>query len=167
MMQQTVAWYHFVTNQEPASYVWTWTNATAFPAGGLTAWRGVNSTNPFDGDAIVAFAPTTPNATAVAPPITTHFANTRVLSIFGAGTADQPSFGLPEGPMGIGIDETGAVKVNGGPVGGTYYAHLVGDRIQSTATTVVAQSVPINQSGKMPPSNGPDWTSISLVLRSQ
>ena len=48
-------------------YVWTWTNATAFPAGGLTAWRGVNSTNPFDGDAIVAFAPTTPDATAVAP----------------------------------------------------------------------------------------------------
>ena len=162
--QQTVVWYHFVTNQEPASYIWTWTS-TAFPGGGLTAWRGVDSTNPFDGEAVVAFAQNLPSKTAVAPIITTHIANTRVLSIYGAGTADQPSFGLPEGPMGVGIDETGAVKLNGGPTGGTYYAHLVGDRIQSTADTVVAQSVPITQSGMMPVSSGPDWTAISIVLR--
>ncbi len=164
--QQTTVWYHFVTNQEPANYIWTWTSA-AFPGGGLTAWRGVNSTNPFDGPAVVAFSTNNPSPVAVAPPITTHFAKTRVLSIYGAGTADQPSFGLPEGPMGIGIDETGAVKLNGGPKGGTYYAHLVGDRIQSEADTVVAQSVKITQSGKMPVSSGPDWTAISIVLRSQ
>ena len=159
--QRTAVWYHFVSNGDPTSYTWTWTSA-AYPSGGLTAWRGVNSTTPFDVDAKTAGGTGT---VAVAPSITTVTEGTRLLSVFGAGSANQASFALPVGSVGIGTDETGAVKLNGGPNTGTYVAHLVGDRIQAKRN--LAQSVKITQSGKMPVSSGPDWTAISIMLRSQ
>jgi hypothetical protein len=53
-LDQTMVWYHFVVfaKPEPANYIWTWTNK-AFPSGGITVWRGVNKTNPFDATATV------------------------------------------------------------------------------------------------------------------
>jgi hypothetical protein len=66
---QTVVWYHFVgTTPEPASYTWTWTNAAASPAGGITAWRGVNIADPFD---VTGTVDNGISATATAPAITT------------------------------------------------------------------------------------------------
>jgi len=170
--QRTAVWYHFVTNQEPGSYTWTW-NAKAYPAGGLTAWRGVSMGTPFDVPAVTAFA-TKPEDKATAPPITTMTADTRVLSVYGAGKAQKPAFALPfsEAVSGKPVgDETGAVKVNGGDNTGTYYGHLVGDRIQSSKGEVLAQSVRITQTASekppIPVTDGANWTAITMVLRSQ
>jgi hypothetical protein len=151
---QTVVWYHFVGEQaEPASYTWTW-NAIADPSGGITAWRGVDSTVPFDTTASVNEGV---SATATAPSITTHTAFAQVLSVFGAGNTNGQAFALPSGGPGIGTDETGALKVNVAPSSGTYYAHLVADRIEAEPVATATQSVPMTSSS--------DWTAISLALK--
>jgi hypothetical protein len=151
---QTVVWYHFVgANPEPATYMWTWTNATASPAGAITAWRGVNAVNPFD---VAASIDNGIGATATAPAITTITANAQLVSVFGAGGASGQAFALP-------ANETGAVKVNGGPTVGTWYAHLVADKPQKSAGPTLPQAVVVttNPGGQ----NGGDWTAISLALR--
>jgi hypothetical protein len=155
--QRTMVWYHITGNSEPMSYTWTW-NSIANPAGGITAWTGINS-SPFDGSATVKSGVGTK---AAAPVIKTHFANTRLLSIYGAGNATLPSFGLPEGPNGVGINETGALNLHSTP-GGSVYAHLVGDRIQPKAGDTIVESVQINQD--KPPKTDVDWTAISVVIR--
>jgi hypothetical protein len=162
---QTVVWYHFVTTSppEPPSYSWTW-NSTAYPAGGMTAWRGVNPTTPFDTTALTALA-NSPSDTAVAPAITTPTPGDRLLSVFGAGAALGQNFEAPTGgslpPTGPG-DETIALRVNGGDAIGTYYAQLVADRIQTT-TSALAQ---YSKVGTVPKNQRPgDWTAISMVLK--
>jgi hypothetical protein len=126
----------------------------------MTTWRGVNSANPFD---VTAATATGQGTKATAPSITTISPKTRLLNVFGAGTADQPSFTLPVDKNGAG-DETGAVKVTGGPKGATfYYAHLVGDRIQSATGPTSTLTGTINQLSAVP--MGPDWTAISIALR--
>lgn len=107
---QTVVWYHFVTqpNQEPTSYTWNW-NQTAAPSGGITDWRGVSLSSPFDTPAAVDSGV---GATATAPSITTHTPFAQVISVYGAGNAEGLVFGLPVSTApGVGIDETGALKV--------------------------------------------------------
>ena len=125
---QTVVWYHFMASGDSSSYTWTW-NSVAFPAGGITVWRGVNSSNPFDVPAAVASGT---GKTALAPALTLVSANTRLLSVFGAGNQNSQVFPQPGGGPGIGADETIALKVIGGPAIETYYAQEVGDRIQIT-----------------------------------
>jgi Thaumatin family len=161
---QTVVWYHFVSDPkaEPASYMWSW-NKIASPSGGITAWRGVNSTDPFDATASVNEGI---GATATAPSITTHTAYAQLLSVFGAGNANGQTFGLPVSTS-VGLDETGALKVFGGPVSGTYYAHLVADRIESRPVATDTQSVQITSNTVPPDPNiaKSDWTAISFALK--
>jgi Thaumatin family len=154
---QTMVWYHFVVtpNGEPANYTWTWTTG-AFPSGGITVWRGVNRTNPFDATASVNQGS---GANATAP----------VLSIFGAGGATGLVFGLPaSNNPGIGTDETGALVVNGGPASGTYYAHLVADRIGASngkdpgATDLQTTTLTSNNGDDTAKS---DWTAITIALK--
>lgn len=156
--QRTVVWYHIAAKGDPTSLVWNW-NQAANPSGGMTAWKGVNSANAFDVPAVTASGV---GKIATAPGVTAITANTRLLSVYGAGTANQPSFALPVNDKNAG-DETGALKINVGPKG-TYYAHLVGDRIQVAKGAISAQSVAISQKDPIN-TNGPDWTAISIVLR--
>ena len=150
---QTVVWYHFVgTTPEPANYTWTW-DAAASPAGGITAWRGVDATDPFD---VTASVDTGVSDTATAPSINTLTANAQLISVFGAGGADGQSFALPG-------NETGAVKVNGGPTAGDWYAHLLSDKPQKTAGATLPQAVIITTNpGNAAPG---DWTAISFALK--
>ena len=159
---QTVVWYHFVTASEPSSYNWTW-SSTAYPSGGLTAWRGVNPTNPFDGQTATTAFKNSPSHTATAPVISTPTKGDRLLSVYGAGGALLQTFAIPIGP-GVGGDETFAVKVIGGPTKGSYYAHFVGDRIQTT-TPALEQSVQVIAPAiKGVPQAPGNWTAISMVL---
>jgi hypothetical protein len=160
---QTVVWYHFVTNSEPSSYTWTWTS-TAYPSGGLTAWRGVNTATPFDAATAATALSNGPSNQATAPSISTPTLGDRLLSVYGAGGALQQTFAIPIGHN-VGGDETFAVKVIGGPTVGSYYAHFVGDRIQ-TANPSLAQTVEVIA----PPIKGVpqapgDWTAISIALK--
>ena len=126
---QTVVWYHVVgTTAEPPSYTWTWNGAVAGPAGGITAWRGVSKTTPFDVPAVVA---TGTGLLATAPVITTLSANAQLISVFGSGGATGLSFALP-------ANESGAVKVNGGPQSVSWYAHLLSDKPQRTVGATLA-----------------------------
>jgi len=159
---QTVVWYHFAAKTDLSSYTWTWTSP-AFPAGGITVWRGVNSTNLFD---VTAETAAGTGEFATAPALTPTSANIRLLSVFGAGNQSNQAFQQPVGVgPGIGGDETMAVKVIGGPANRTWFAHLVGDRIQvtesgkSTAKQMV-QIIPTN-----PKESTATWTAISIALR--
>jgi Thaumatin family len=160
---QTVVWQHFVgANPEPASYTWTW-NAAAFPAGGITAWRGVDNGSPFDGAASVD------NGTgirATAPSLTTLANDERLITVFGAGNATGQSFNLPINQAGA-IDETGALKVFGGPALNTNYAHLVADRHEAKKGPTSPQTVVISSSSTPPDPNLAisDWTAISMALK--
>ena len=158
---QTTVWYHVVKKlREPASYTWTW-NKTAFPAGGVTAWRGANAFNPFD---VMAAVDQGRGKTATAPSIKTVTANAKLISIFGAGGATGQTFGLPSNPSGA-TDETGAAKVFGGPVRNSWFAHLVADRPQVTPGLTPRQSAAITSSTGDPNLANSDWTSISLALK--
>jgi hypothetical protein len=173
---ETAVWYHFVVepNAEPASYNWAW-NGVAYPAGGITAWRGVNSTGCSSGSTkCQAFdaAPVVDQGTgaiATAPSITTKTLKAQVLSIFGAGEATGLAFGLPvSNKPGIGTDETGALVVNGGPTIKSYYAHLVADRIGASSATdpgpTDPQTVTLSSSNQGDPTMS-NWTAISIALR--
>lgn len=151
---QTVVWYHVVgTTAEPPSYTWTWNGAVAGPAGGITAWRGVSKTTPFDVPAVVA---TGTGLLATAPVITTLSANAQLISVFGSGGATGLSFALP-------ANESGAVKVNGGPQSVSWYAHLLSDKPQRTVGATLPQSVILTT---VPPAQtGNDWTAISFALK--
>jgi len=77
-------------------------------------------------------------------------------------------FGLPQSTApGVGIDETGAVKVFGGPTLGSYYAHLVGDRIEAKPRTTDPQAVGLTSNTTPPDPNigNSDWTAISFALK--
>jgi hypothetical protein len=150
---QTVVWYHFVgATPEPANYTWTW-DAAASPAGGITGWRGVDTVNPFD---VTASVDTGISDTATAPSVNTLTANAQLISVFGAGGADGQSFALPG-------NETGAVKVNGGPAAGDWYAHLLADKPQKTTGATPPQAVNITTNpGNAAPG---DWTAISFALK--
>jgi len=163
---QTVVWYHFVTTpaDEPVSYTWTWSQA-ASPSGGMTVWRGVDRTNPFDATGSTAQGV---GATATAPPVTTQTAFAQLISVYGAGNAKGQVFALPVSTVpGVGIDETGALKVFGSPTLGDYYAHLVGDRIEAKARTTDSQAVGLTSNTTPPDPNigNSDWTAISFALR--
>jgi hypothetical protein len=163
---QTVVWYHFVKApaQEPATYTWNW-NQAASPSGGITAWRGVNPTTPFDATAAVDSGV---GATATAPSITTQTNSAQVISVYGAGNAEGLVFGLPVSTApGIGIDETGALKVAGGPTVGSYYAHLMGDRIEAKPGATDPQAVTLTSAAVPPDPNigNTQWGSISFALK--
>jgi len=107
-------------------------------------------------------------ATATAPPITTHTAFAQLISVYGAGNARGQVFGLPESTVvGVGIDETGALKVFGSPTLGAYYAHLVADRIQAVAKTTDPQAVGLTSNTSPPDPNigDSDWAAISFALK--
>jgi hypothetical protein len=160
---QTVVWQHFVgANPEPASYTWTW-NTTAFPSGGITAWRGVDSASPFDGEASVDNGTGT---TATAPSLTTAANDERLISVFGAGNATGQTIGLPVNGAGA-IDETGALKVFGGAQLMTNYAHLVADRHEANKGSTSPQTVVITSSTNPPDPNiaKSDWTAITIALK--
>jgi len=164
--ERTVLWYHFVSKGDQSSYTWTW-NQPASPSGGISVWRGVDSTTPFD---VAATTASGESATATAPVITTVSPDTRLLSVFGAN-ATQPSFGA------FGIlqsngqyqgNETFALKLNV-QGGGTYYAHFVADRTNDAVGPMAAQSAAIVQpaSPPAPPPVTPDWTAITVALRAE
>ena len=125
-------------------------------------WRGVRKNNPFDVDAVTA-AGTGPNATA--PAITPVSENIRLLSVFGAGNQTGQAFQQPVAP-GLGGDETLALKVIGGPQSGTWFAHLVADRIQVTQSgqSAPAQSVQIIPTPLLGQPSA-TWSAISIALR--
>ena len=163
---QTVVWYHFVTSPslEPATYVWSW-NQAASPSGGMTAWRGVSLSNPFDATAAVDQGV---GATATAPPITTQTPFAQVISVYGAGNAEGLVFGIPQSTVsGVGIDETGALKIAGGPTVGSYYAHLMGDRIEAKPSVTDPQAVTLTSDTTPPDPNigNSEWTAISFALK--
>jgi len=158
---QTVVWYHFAATTDLSSYTWRW-NSPAFPAGGITVWRGVDSDNPFD---VSAETEAGTGEFATAPALTPASQNIRLLSVFGAGNQINQAFQQPVGVgPGIGGDETMAVKVIGGPGNGTWFAHLVGDRIQVTESgkktaAQMVQIIPGKEGGTA------TWTAISIALR--
>jgi hypothetical protein len=161
---QTVVWYHFVNqlNQEPAAYTWTWSQA-ASPSGGITDWRGVSLTHPFDATAGVDQGV---GASATAPSVTTQTPYAQLISVYGAGNATGQVFALPQSTLpGIGIDETGSLKVSGGPTLGAYYAHLVGNRIEPTPKITDPQLVNLNSYTNDPNIKDSDWTAISFALK--
>jgi len=158
---QTVVWFHFAATTDLASYTWNW-NSQAFPAGGITVWRGVNSSNPFDVPAKTAAGT---GEFATAPALTPVSENIRLLSVFGAGNQSNQAFQQPVGiEPDIGGDETMAVKVIGGPANRTWFAHLIGDRIQVTKSgeSTAAQQVQIIPN---PKEGTATWTAISIALR--
>jgi hypothetical protein len=163
---QTVVWYHFVTqpNQEPTSYTWNWNQAAA-PSGGITDWRGVSLSSPFDTAAAVDSGV---GATATAPSIMTHTPFAQVISVYGAGNAEGLVFGLPVSTApGVGIDETGALKVAGGTTVESYYAHLMGDRIEAKPRVTDPQAVILTSATNPPDPNigNTEWGSISFALK--
>lgn len=163
---QTIVWYHFAAVTDLSSYTWTW-NSPAFPAGGITVWRGVNSSNPFD---VPAATGSGTGQFATAPALTPASENIRLLSVFGAGNQSNQAFQQPVGVgPGIGGDETMAVKVIGGPANRTWFAHLVGDRIQVTKSgnPTAAQQVQIIPNPNPPGGPAATWTAISIALRPQ
>ena len=141
---QTSVWYH-IADHEPDGYTWHW-GTTADAAGGMTAWRGVDTANPFD---VTAATANGTGANATAPSITTVTAFSELISVFGGGDANSQEFTAPN-------DEDGEVSVIGGPVSGTWFAHLVAAKLQREpgATSPEVASV---TSG--------DWTAISIALK--
>jgi hypothetical protein len=127
----------------------------------MTAWSGVSTTSPFD----VEFASVDngKSEAAIDPSIKTLTANAQLVSVLGAGNATNQAFALPQlhdanGPT----DETGAAKVNGDPVGQTWFAHLVADRPQTTAGATSSQFVKITKKAE---SGNSVWTAISIALK--
>src|SRR5262245_20579529 len=141
---QTAVWDHIATG-EPGGYTWHW-STTADPAGGMTAWRGVDTTNPFD---VTAAAATGAGAKATAPSITTVTAFSELISVFGGGNANSQEFTAPN-------DEDGEVSVIGGPVSGTWFAHLVAAKLQREAGATSPEAASVTSG---------DWTAISIALK--
>jgi uncharacterized repeat protein (TIGR02543 family) len=79
---EKITYYRFVTEGEPASYVWSF-NGAAAASGVILAYSGVDVTNPIDAVAGQANASST---TLTAPSITSETANTMLVALYGIAT---------------------------------------------------------------------------------
>ena len=118
---KTLSYWRVATSSEPANWTWSFSSARA-AAGTITAYTGVNTSNPVDVHS--GFANTTDSTQILAPSVTTTGVNERLIGIFSIMkvTAIAPPTGMQE------LAETSANNGTDPPV-----AIEIADTTQGTA----------------------------------